>query len=108
MKHIKLLFLCSQNKRRSLTAENIFDGNNGHTARSAGTENNSRVKVTAGLLGWADIIFCMEKKHVRRIQDKYSDVINSKKVVCLNISDDYEYMDEELIGVLESYVSEYI
>lgn len=103
-----LLFLCSQNKRRSLTAEKIFDGYNGHSARSAGTENNSRVKVTSGLLGWADIIFCMEKKHVRRIKEKYPDVVRGKKVICLNIDDDYEYMDEELQELLQSAVSEYI
>ena len=35
-----LLFLCSQNKRRSLTAEKLFDRQNGHQARSAGTDNN--------------------------------------------------------------------
>lgn len=103
-----LLFLCSQNKRRSLTAEKIFDGYNGYSARSAGTENNSRVKVTSGLLGWADIIFCMEKKHVRRIKEKYPDIVCDKKVICLNIDDDYEYMDEELCGLLQSAVSEYI
>ena len=56
-----MLFLCSQNKRRSLTAEKLFDGYESHIARSAGTENNARVKVTSGMLGWADIIFCMEK-----------------------------------------------
>ena len=61
-----LLFLCSQNKRRSLTAEKLFDGYNGHQARSAGTETNSRVKVTPGLIGWADSIFCMEKKHMKK------------------------------------------
>ena len=105
---MKLLFLCSQNKRRSLTAEKIFDGVDGHIARSAGTENNSRVKVTAGLLGWADIIFCMEKKHVRRLKEKYSDVISDKKVVCLNIPDDYDYMDEGLVEILESNVDEYL
>lgn len=105
---MNLLFLCSQNKRRSLTAEKIFDGYNGHSARSAGTENNSRVKVTSGLLGWADIIFCMEKKHVRRIKEKYPDIVCDKKVICLNIDDDYEYMDEELCGLLQSAVSEYI
>ena len=102
------LFLCSRNKRRSLTAEKIFDGYNGHSARSAGTENDSRVKVTPGLLGWADIIFCMEKKHVRRIKEKYSDIAHDKKIVCLNIDDDYEYMDEELQELLQSAVSEYI
>ena len=59
-----LLFLCSQNKRRSLTAEKVFDGYESHSARSAGTENNARAKVTPGLLGWADIIFLYgEKAH---------------------------------------------
>lgn len=81
---MKLLFLCSQNKRRSLTAEKIFDGYNGHEARSAGTESNARIKVTGGLLGWAEIIFCMEKKHLRRIREKYSDwkevrIVNRRK-----------------------------
>lgn len=105
---MNLLFLCSQNKRRSLTAERIFDGYNGHHARSAGTEQNARIKVTPGLLGWADIIFCMEKKHMRRIQAKYSDIIADKQLVCLYISDDYEFMDRELQELLISYVDEYI
>ena len=104
---MNLLFLCSQNKRRSLTAEKIFDGYNGHKARSAGTEQNARVKVTPGLLGWADIIFCMEKKHMRRIKEKYSDIMAGKKCVCLYISDDYEFMDRELQELLISYVEEY-
>lgn len=103
-----LLFLCSQNKRRSLTAEKLFNGINGHQARSAGTENNARVKVTPGLLGWADIIFCMEKKHMRRIRGKYSDIVTDKAVICLNIPDDYNYMDEDLRELLESVVPEYL
>ena len=105
---MNLLFLCSQNRRRSLTAEKIFDGRNGHKARSAGTEQNARVKVTPGLLGWADIIFCMEKKHIRRIKEKYPDIVSDKKLVCLYINDDYEFMDRELQEVLEGYVDEYI
>ena len=102
---IKLLFLCSQNKRRSLTAEKIFDGADGREARSAGTEANARIKVTAGLLGWADVVFCMEKKHVRRIQEKYGDVLAGRKVVCLYIEDEYGYMDESLVEALESSVA---
>lgn len=105
---MNLLFLCSQNKRRSLTAEKIFNGYNGHKAYSAGTESNARIKVTPGLLGWADIIFCMEKKHLRRIKEKYPDIIVNKKVVCLNISDEYEFMDRELQELLKSCVDEYI
>ena len=105
---MNILFVCSQNKRRSLTAEKIFDGVNGHCVRSAGTEKNSRIKVTPGLIGWADLIFCFEKKHLRRLREKYSEEVSGKQIVTLNIPDDFEYMDEELQDILHSYVDEYI
>lgn len=105
---IKLLFICSRNKWRSLTAEKIFQGNQSYDVRSAGTEDNARIKVTGGHIGWADIIFVMEKKHIRRLNDKFGDLINSKRVVCLDIPDDYEYMDEELINILKVRVSDYL
>ena len=105
---MNILFVCSQNKCRSLTAEKIFNGVNGHNVRSAGTEKNSRIKVTPGLIGWADMIFCFEKKHLRRLREKYSDEISGKDIVTLNIPDDYEYMDEELQDILRSYVEEYL
>ena len=104
----KVLFLCSQNKRRSLTAEHIFQEFSGIEVKSAGTESNARSKVTPGLLGWADMIFGMEKKHIRRLQEKYADCLIGKKVVCLYIEDDYEYMAEELIDLLETKVGDYI
>ena len=77
---------------------------NGYEVRSAGTGNNSRVKVTAGLLGWADIIFCMEKSIFVEYKDKYYDIVADKEIFCLNIPDDYEYMDEMLIDILEASV----
>ncbi|MGZ9583684.1 low molecular weight protein tyrosine phosphatase family protein [Paenibacillus marinisediminis] len=105
---MKLLFICSQNKWRSLTAEKIFHGINDYEVRSAGTEANARIKVTEGHIGWADLIFVMEKKHLRRIQEKFSDSAYNKKIICLNIPDEYQYMDEDLIGMLISSVSMYI
>lgn len=80
----------------------------GLEVRSAGTEDNARIKVTAGHIGWADLIFAMEKKHVRRLQDKYGSELSGKKVICLHIPDDYGYMDEQLVDVLISQVSEYV
>ena len=91
-----------------MTAEKLFDGYEGHQARSAGTENNARVKVTPGLLGWADMIFCMEKKHMRRIREKYSDIVTDKSVICLNIPDDYSYMDDDLCELLNAIVLEHL
>ncbi|MDH6352137.1 putative protein tyrosine phosphatase [Brevibacillus sp. 1238] len=105
---IKILFICSRNKWRSLTAEKIFHGYNHYDVRSAGTEENARIKVTAGHIGWADLIFAMEKKHVRRLTDKFGASLAGKKVICLSIPDDYGFMDEELIEILKSRVSEHI
>ena len=105
---MNILFVCSQNKRRSLTAEKIFDGLNGHNVRSAGTENNARIKVTAGIVGWADMIFCMEKKNLRRLREKYADELSGKITVTLNIPDEYEYMDDDLVDILKSCVEEYL
>lgn len=105
---MELLFLCSRNKRRSLTAERLFDKRDGNRAYSAGTEPGARVKVTPGMLSRADVIFCMEKKHLRYIRDKYPDIIAGKQVVCLNIFDEFEFMDDELVDLLESVVSEYL
>lgn len=104
---MNLLFVCSRNKRRSLTAEKLFNGRGGNRAFSAGTETVARVKLTEGMLSRADIIFCMEKKHVRRVREKYGDITADKRIVCLNIPDDFEFMDEELIELLESSVGEY-
>lgn len=106
--HIKLLFICSKNRWRSLTAEKVFQGVNDYEVRSAGTEEKARIRVTRGHIGWADLIFVMEKKHVRRLQERFSDALAHKKIVCLNIPDDYQFMDRELIELLISTVSEHI
>jgi predicted protein tyrosine phosphatase len=50
----------------------------------------------------------MEKKHVRRIKEKYSDIVAGKQVICLNIPDEYSYMDDDLCELLESVVPDYI
>lgn len=105
---MNILFICSQNKRRSLTAEKLLEGYNGHIVRSAGTEKNSRVKLTPGLIGWADVIFCFEKKHLRRIKENYAEEVSGKKIITMNISDEYEFMDEELQEILLGYAEEYL
>ena len=105
---MKVLFVCSRNRLRSLTAETIFDGRGGHQVRSAGTEQGARVRVTAGHLGWADLVFVMEKRHLSRLQAKYGDALAGKRVVCLHIPDEYEYMDEALIERLRGGVEPHV
>jgi len=103
----KILFVCSRNRRRSLTAETIFKGEPGWDVRSAGTEESARIKVTAGQLGWSDIIVVMEKRHKERLQQKYPEELAAKRCICLFISDEYEFMDPDLIQLLREKMREY-
>jgi len=96
----KLLFVCSRNRRRSLTAEKLFEGSPLYQVRSVGTQPDARIVVTEGHIGWADLIFCMEKSHVRLLQRKFPEATGKKKIVCLNIPDEFEFMDAALIDEL--------
>jgi predicted protein tyrosine phosphatase len=103
----KILFVCSRNRRRSLTAETIFKSEPAWEVRSAGTEESARIKVTAGHLGWADVIVVMEKRHKERLQQKYPEELAVKSCVCLFISDDCEFMDSMLIEILRKKMREH-
>jgi predicted protein tyrosine phosphatase len=85
----KLLFLCSRNQWRSPAAESLFKNHPHYAARSAGTENGARIKVTGCHLGWADFIFCMERKHADRLREKFPEDLAGKPVVILRIPDEY-------------------
>ena len=105
---MNVLFICSKNRWRSLTAETIFKGNQDHVVRSAGTENDARIKVTENLINWAEMIFVMEKRHKQRLQQKFDRALLDKTVIILDIEDNYQYMDEELIITLKAAVEPYL
>jgi predicted protein tyrosine phosphatase len=103
----QLLFICSQNRWRSLTAERLFDGHPAVQARSAGTEPGARVRVAAGHLGWADVIFVMEKKHADRLRAKFRSELQGKALVNLRIPDDYQFQDAALVTLLRERLHAY-
>lgn len=104
----KLLFICSRNRLRSLTAEHLFGGLPGYRARSAGTQPSARIVVTEGHVQWADIIFVMEKSHLSRLRLKFPEAMEGKRVITLGIPDDYEYMQPELVEELTARVGEHV
>jgi predicted protein tyrosine phosphatase len=104
----QLLFVCSRNQWRSPTAETLFKNSDLYTAKSAGTSDKARVKITPGLINWADWIFVMEKRHAAIIGRNYPDLLVDARLVILHISDDYQYMDSELIEILESRLAEHL
>jgi len=105
---LKLLFICSQNKIRSLTAENMLEGVPGIAVKSAGTEPRSRIRVNEGHLSWADFIFVMEKRHRHILEENFPEALIGKSVICLNIPDDYRYMEPALVDALKAALSHHI
>ncbi len=105
---MKILFICSQNKWRSLTAERLFDDHPHYEARSAGTEPGARVRVTAGHLGWAEIIFVMERRHAERLRAKFADALRGKPVIVLRIPDKYQFGDPALVAVLRQKLAAHL
>ena len=105
---MNILFVCSRNKWRSATAETIYKNHSDHQVRSAGTEPSARIKISAKLILWADLIFVMEKKHKQRITERFPEEICEKEIITLDIPDDYQYMDEELIEEIRAKVDDYL
>lgn len=99
-----ILFVCSQNKLRSPTAEQVFSQYPGIEALSAGTNNDAVTPLDAELIEWADIIFVMEKSHLAKMRARFRSVLNGKRIICLDIPDNYEFMDPNLVHLLETKV----
>lgn len=104
----KLLFVCSENRLRSPTAEAIFSEYEGVEAIGAGTNKDAATPVSGDLIEWADVILVMETVHRDKIFAKYKKLLKGKHSVVLDIPDNYQRMQPELIQLLEAKVSKYI
>ena len=101
---MKLLFVCSRNRLRSPTAEAIFSEYQGIEADSAGLDKSSEVPLSHEEIRWADIIFVMEKRHRSKLANKFQPWLKNKRVVCLDIPDNYDYMEPALVALLKKKV----
>jgi predicted protein tyrosine phosphatase len=106
----QILFICSANKDRSRTAEDLFAplhtelkfdsaGTNEKICRQEDTQ-----LVSAELIDWADAIYVMENKHRKALggftKEKYL-----HKTTVLGIQDHYKYNDSVLIELLKEKMS---
>jgi len=102
MKHV--LFLCSRNRLRSPTAEQVFADWPGVETASAGLSNDAEQPVTVELLEWADLIVVMEPAHRVKLTARWRAHLRRARVVCLDIPDDYKFMDPALVALLQARV----
>jgi predicted protein tyrosine phosphatase len=101
----KILVICGKNKRRSRTAEFIFKNDPRFSIRSAGLSPKSDRKISENDLIWADYVFVMEYEHKSKIKEIYG-FMELPPIESLEIEDEYEFMDEDLVQMLEDRIND--
>ncbi|MBO9378036.1 phosphotyrosine protein phosphatase [Sphingomonas histidinilytica] len=104
----RFLFVCSQNRLRSPTAEQVFSTRKDIEVASAGTNNDAENPLTNELVEWADFIVVMERSHRAKVQKRFRDALGNKRMICLNIPDDYEFMGSDLVRLLEARMARHL
>jgi predicted protein tyrosine phosphatase len=103
-----VLFVCSRNRLRSPTAEQVFADWPGVATASAGVNRDADNPLSAELIEWAEMIFVMERVHRGKLAAKFRPILGAKRVICLDIRDDYDYMAPELVELLRARVPKYL
>ena len=104
----RVLFLCSKNRLRSPTAEQVFASWPGIETDSAGVSHDAECPVTMEHVRWAELIVVMEKAHLAKLRKGFKAGLGHARLLCVDIPDDYTYMQPELIELLERRVGPHL
>jgi predicted protein tyrosine phosphatase len=104
----RVLFVCEGNVHRSPTAERLYADTPGVWARSGGLSDLARVQITDELLGWADVVFVMERRLQRLLLLRFGPALVDKELVCLDVPDDFQFGQSELVSVLTERLVSYL
>jgi predicted protein tyrosine phosphatase len=105
---MRALFVCSRNRLRSPTAEQVFANVPGLEVDSAGLAPDADTRLTPEQVDWADVIFVMEKQHRSALSRRFRQQLKGKRVICLDIPDDYGFMDPALVEALKNAVPRHL
>ena len=98
---IRALFICGTGRARGPTAAQLFADLPGVSTDFAGIWEDAQDQLGREQLDWATIIFAMEQRHARRLEDRFGTTLRGKQVVTLSILDKYSFMQPALIAVLQ-------
>jgi len=104
----KTLFICCQNRLRSPTPEQVFADYPGLEVSSAGTNHLAENPLTVELVSWADIIVVMERQHRAKVQRRFRMALRGQRIICLDIPDDYEFMQPELVELIGARMARHL
>lgn len=96
-----ILYVCSQGKIRSRTAE-VLTLLGGLNARCCGTDADAMAPVNNVLLRGAELVICMERTHAKLIRAYMG--AEGKPVVSLGIRDVYSPFEPELMRLLATTI----
>ena len=103
-----VLFVCSQNRLRSPTAEQVFSMRPDLEVASAGTKHDAENPLSGELILWADVIFVMERQHRTKLQTAFRKFLRGQRIICLDIPDNYAFMDPALVDILQARVARHL
>ena len=105
---MNLLFVCSEDRLRSPTAAAVFGALDGVQAMSAGTNKDAETPLSGDLIEWADVILVMEESHRNKVAARFRPLLKEKRLVVLDVPDEYGFMDPKLIQLLQARVPRYV
>jgi len=91
----RALFICTANRLRSPTAEQVFARRPDVETDSAGLSKGASQELSPEQLEWADIVFVMEKAHRNKLSKRFKVHLKGKRVICLDIPDEFEFMQPD-------------
>ena len=100
----RVLFTCGKGRHRSPTAEQIFSSRNDWETDSAGLGADADVVVAAEQIEWATDIAVMEKRQMGRLRRMFPKLVSGKRIVSLDVPDDFVFMQDELVALLRARI----
>jgi predicted protein tyrosine phosphatase len=100
----RVLFICGKARQRSPTAEQVFADAPGWETDSAGLSADAYTPVSAEQIEWSTHIAVMEKRQLARLRKAFPKMVSGRKIVSLDIPDNYTFMQQELIDLLKQRV----
>jgi protein-tyrosine phosphatase len=95
---VKVLFVCTLNKARSVSAERLYRRTPGLSVRSAGIDERAAHQVNENDLVWADRVIVFEGKHEQWLRDTFAGDLPD--IIIVSVPDIYNAEDPALVAEL--------
>ena len=105
---LRVLFVCTQNKVRSLTAEHLYRVRQDLDVRSCGTAAFAKNQLTEEVMKWADMVFIFDELQAEAIEKKFGKDAFGKEIISLGLADVYQYKSEALVLKLTAKIEPYL